>query len=208
MASTHANVLEGRWYTALQRLSDTVLLSVIWVVACLPVVTAGPATAAMFAVVRRWDEGQDASVAPAFVRYFRENLRQGLISGIAGAAVASLLLADLMIAGALAPPIASSLGLIAVIAGVVVAATAVYLFPLMVTYDLPLRRLVRLALMFAIGKPATTLACLAVIGAGCALTYVFPLAPALAGSLVAGAVYRWSMRAVATTTTASEVSAS
>lgn len=208
MASTDANVLDGRWYAALQRFSDTVLLSAVWAIACLPVVTAGPATAAMFAVVRGWDEGRDVSAVPAFARYFRENLRQGLISGLAGVAVASLLFADLVIAGALAPPIASTLGAIAAVAGVVIVATSVYLFPLMVTYDLPLRRLVRSALMFAIGKPATTLACLAVIAAAGAATYVFPLTPVLAGSLVAGVVYRWSMRAVAATTVRSGVPAS
>lgn len=199
MASSDANVLEGRWYAALQRFSDTVLLSAVWAVACLPVLTAGPATAAMFAVVRGWETGRDVSAVPAFARYFRENLRQGLVSGLAGVAVAALLFADLVIAGALAPLAASTLGVVAAVAGVLVVATAVYLFPLMVTYDLPLDRLVRSALMFAIGKPATTLACVAVVAAGCAATYVFPLTPVLAGSLVAAVVYRWSMRAVATT---------
>lgn len=208
MASTDANVLDGRIYVALQRFSDSVLLSVVWVIACLPVVTAGPATAAMFAVVRGWEEGRDVSAVPAFARYFRENLRQGLITGLAGAAVAALLLADLVIAGALAPPIASTLGVLAAVAGIVVVATSVYLFPLMVTYDLPLRRLVPSALMFAIGKPATTLAGLVVVAAACAVTYVFPLTPMLAGSLVAGAVYRRSMRAVAATTMRSGVAAS
>lgn len=197
MASTQASVLEGRLYLALQRFSGAVLLSTTWVVASLPVITVGPATAAMFGVVRRWELGDDPAVFGTFIRYFRENLQHGLLTGLVGIAVTALLLADLVIAGALVEPFGSALAVSAAIGGVVVLAAAVYAFPLMVTYTMPWARLIRVSVMFAVGRPATTLTCLAVIVAAAAVTYVFPLAPLLAASLVAIAVHRLSMRAVA-----------
>lgn len=196
MEQTGSSVLESRLYVAAQRIARVVLVSVLWALVSVPLVTFGPATAALFAVVRRWRLGEDPALVPNFFRYFRENLRQGLASGLVLLATAALLLVNLVLTDALPPLAGSVFGLVAVVVGVAVLAGTTYHFPLMVTYDMPWWRLVRVAFIFAIGRPSATMLCLVLIGGTAALTYAVPVAPLLVSGLVASGVYRLSMRAV------------
>ena len=72
----------------LGRLVDLVGLSLLWLVFCLPVVTVGPASAALYQAVQRGVVQRDGSTYLCFFRSFRENCRVGI-----GASVAALLLA-------------------------------------------------------------------------------------------------------------------
>ena len=72
----------------LARLVDLVGLSLLWLVACLPVVTVGPAGAALYQAVRRGVVEREGSTYLCFFRSFRENCRVGI-----PAAVLALLLA-------------------------------------------------------------------------------------------------------------------
>ena len=47
-------MLEGRFYRRLETVTNYFLLNVLWLLACLPIITLYPATAAMFAVIRGW----------------------------------------------------------------------------------------------------------------------------------------------------------
>ncbi|UFU06139.1 YesL family protein [Ruania halotolerans] len=196
MEQTGPSILEGRLYIAAQRITRVVLLSALWGLISVPLVTIGPATAALFAVVRRWHLGEDPALVPNFLRYFRENLRQGLASGFILLVTAALLPVNLVLTDALAPRDGSAFGLVAVVVSMVVLAGVIYHFPLMVTYDMPWWRLVRVAFMLAIGRPSTTVLCLILIVGTAALTYAVPVAPLFVSGLVASGVYRLSMRAV------------
>ena len=73
----------GRIYRVLEIGTNVFLLNLLWLVASLPLLTAYPATAALFGVVRAWVRQEDPGVIAPFVRHFRENLRQSLLLGVA-----------------------------------------------------------------------------------------------------------------------------
>ena len=56
-------------------ITNLICLNVLWLVCCLPVVTAGAATAAMYYVIFRYITGQDDAVLKPFFRAFKENFR-------------------------------------------------------------------------------------------------------------------------------------
>lgn len=69
-----------RWSVILERLTSiwrAVGLTVLWFVACLPVVTAGAATVALVAVVRDDVLLRERPVLRSYLGYLRENLRVG-----------------------------------------------------------------------------------------------------------------------------------
>ena len=66
------------FFQDLARLVDIVGLSLAWTFLCLPVVTIGPATAALYHTVVKGLRGKDERVFLRFFRSFRENLKQGL----------------------------------------------------------------------------------------------------------------------------------
>lgn len=75
------NPEKGLW-SWLSTLVDICGLSIVWIFLCLPVVTAGPATAALyFAVVscvRKWESG----AFRAYFRSLRQNFKTGLLASL------------------------------------------------------------------------------------------------------------------------------
>lgn len=60
----------------LARVADLVILNVLWLLCCLPVVTAGASTTAMYHVVRHLQEESTSSVTRDFFRSFKSDFRQ------------------------------------------------------------------------------------------------------------------------------------
>ncbi|TWD84516.1 putative membrane protein YesL [Kribbella amoyensis] len=164
-------MLASRAYTAADRFTRVVALNVLWLVACVPLVTVGPATAAVFGVVRDWNRGLEPPLARSFLRYFRENFRQAFLLQLMG-------LVLFLPTGT-------------VVAAILVAVIASYAFTLMVGYDMSLPRILAASVRLAIGSPAATAKTLALLTLTAALTFVFPAAPLLMTAVVASSIQRW-----------------
>lgn len=55
--------------------TNLIVLNVLWLLGCIPVVTAGASTAAMYSVLLGYITGKDDAVLKPFLRAFRENFR-------------------------------------------------------------------------------------------------------------------------------------
>lgn len=64
-------------YFALLR--DWVILSALWAVCSLPIITIGPATAAIYYVTLKMVRQEQVSVTGAFFRAFKDNFKQGVV---------------------------------------------------------------------------------------------------------------------------------
>jgi len=197
MALACRSVLDGRTYAQLRRFARVVQLSLLWVLAALPVVTVVPATAALFGVVRDLSLAKEPPLARAFWRYFRENLRHALALEAVWLVVAAGVAVDVQIAPAMTELPALLLRTAAGVAALVVISSSVYALPLMVTYQLSFRRLLTASVVLAAGRPATTVKCLALVACAGMLSYLFPLAPLLIAALVAMSLYSWCARVFA-----------
>ncbi len=60
----------------LARVADQVIMNVLWLLCCLPVVTAGASTTAMYPVARHLQEESTSSVTRDFFRSFKSDFRQ------------------------------------------------------------------------------------------------------------------------------------
>lgn len=73
---------------SLSRITDLILLNLLFVLCSIPVVTLGPAAAAMYTVLFRMGTEQESGVVRPFFAAFGENLKQGLVLWIAELALA------------------------------------------------------------------------------------------------------------------------
>jgi len=88
------DVLDGRFYRWLEVFSN-LLLNLLWLLACLPIVTVYPATAAMFGVVRDWvSKKEDNGLLRTFLRHLKENLKQSFMIGVLWTLFGAALLLD------------------------------------------------------------------------------------------------------------------
>ena len=121
---------DGPVMSALTDLSTLVFLNILTVLCCIPVVTAGAALAAMHYVIMEMIEARGGSLAPEYIKRFRENLKNATPVWLILLAAAVFLYADYRIisGGQMGLPKAM---LIPIYAGMfVLAAVYVYVIPL------------------------------------------------------------------------------
>lgn len=82
---------------ALSRMTDMVFLSVLWFVCCLPIVTIGPATVAMYYVALKWARKEEVKIVATFFQAFKKNFKQAAIMNLMFLVVGAVLLADYFI---------------------------------------------------------------------------------------------------------------
>ncbi len=183
------NLLDTRVYRWLEVATDFFLLNLMWLVACVPVVTAFPSTAAMFGVARDWVRGKEGGLARAFASRFKENFVQGALVGVLWALFGAALLLDFSVAGRLPPGAEVVLKSLLVLATVLYASASVYLFPLMVHYEMGWKTLIKNSLLLSVGRLPTTAACLLFVAVMAVLTATLPILALITGSVTAYVVY-------------------
>lgn len=81
---------------AVLKFIDLLLLNALWVMTCIPVITAGLATTAAMDVVKRDIFGGEGTVVVDYFRALRVNGRQAFAAGLAYALVAAVLVVDIV----------------------------------------------------------------------------------------------------------------
>lgn len=86
--------LDSPIMVGLSRMADMVLLSVLWFVCCLPVITIGPSTTAMYYVALKMARGEGVKIAATFFQAFKSNFKQAAIMNIISLVLGAVLLVD------------------------------------------------------------------------------------------------------------------
>jgi uncharacterized membrane protein YesL len=184
------NILDSRVYRWLEVATDFFLLNLMWLVACLPVVTIFPSTAAMFGVVRDWVRQKEGSLTRTFVARFRENFGQSLLIGVVWTVFGVALVLDFLVANQLSYWPGVVMKSVLVLASSVYAFGSVFLFPVMVHYDTDWKTVIKNSLLLSIGRLPITIVCLVLVVVTAGLSVIFPFLLIITGSITAYFVYR------------------
>ena len=131
--------LDSPFMKFLTMVTNLVCLNVLWLLCCLPVITAGAATVAMYYVVFQYITKRDDTVVKPFFKAFKENFRSVTPVWILNLLIGLALAAEVFY---LSQGAENWLILVfAVLAFIYIGATS-YLYPLIARYDAPIRRAV------------------------------------------------------------------
>lgn len=89
---------DGPVFAIINRLSNIIVLNVLWLICCIPIITAGASTTALYFVSMKLVEGEDAHIARDFFRSFKENFFQGTLIWIGLLLFGAFIVYDLYIA--------------------------------------------------------------------------------------------------------------
>lgn len=168
-----------------------VFLNLLWLLGCVPIVTAFPSTAAMMAVAKEWSEGDERQIVGPFFTLFRKHFKQGLALGLVLIPIGAVLAVDVAYVFVSERTLLTYVVyVVTLLFGFVYLATLVFLFPLMITSHYGLRVLIWNSMLLGLGRLATTLKGLTLIAAAVALGYLLPFTVLASGSVVAYAIYR------------------
>lgn len=159
------NPEKGIW-AALSTMVDVCGLSILWLMLCIPVVTIGPATAALYYAVVKCVRPGEPGAFGAFFRSFRVNFRTGALASLVCAAAGALLACGVAVmwANRLASDAGGVLFAAYCVALVLPLGVLCWLFPLLARFTFTVKRLFITAFQLAVGHlPATVLAAALVV---------------------------------------------
>jgi uncharacterized membrane protein YesL len=169
------NPHESSLYRALEVFSSLLLLNVLWILACLPVITVYPATAAMFGVVGEWVREDERGVVRRYVALLKRDFAQSFGIGIIWTLLGVIVGTGVLEIRHMAPVLAIPAVLVLSFVGIAYLATTMFLFPVMVTYDLRWTRVLKNSLLIAMSFPLITLLCLVVIAGAGLIAFTIPI---------------------------------
>lgn len=162
--------------SALGKLADMFLISVLWLLCCLPVITIIPSTIAMYYVTVKVVRRDAGYVFQDFFRGFSQNWKQGVLLELIYFVIGVLLY--------LAYHFSQAAGLTSIIGKcyyafclmmiLFIACVTAYLLPVISRFRLSLFSAFRLALSFSFGNLVTLIPLLLTLAAGVAAVYIFP----------------------------------
>ena len=118
----------------LAQIPDLVVLNLIWMVCCLPVFTAGAATAALHTVTQAYAAGEENGIFRPFFRAFRNDFRQSTLLWLPILGLIAVLTVDFLYLAANGTGLRLLLWVPFLIIGTIVLVLTVYAFPLIARY--------------------------------------------------------------------------
>lgn len=154
--------LENPIWKFIGNLADFFLLSCLWYLCCLPVVTAGAATTALYYVTLKMARGQEGQLIPAFFHSFKQNLKQATALWVGYLAVGILLVLDLVICLQTSSVFAGAMFFTSVVLLACWALFITMLFPLVARCDNTIGALFKMGIAMALRNVMPVLAALMV----------------------------------------------
>lgn len=139
---------EAPFWQFMGTLARFTALNLVFLVTLLPIVTIGPAQAALYSTLFQYDEHDDIRLVHEYLKRFKREFKQGLISGLLLLALVAALIFGLAFWVAWDTNAAYVPLIVLVAATVAVLFLAEYLFPLQARFDNSIGRTWKLAAMF------------------------------------------------------------
>lgn len=154
---------------------DFMILNMVYLICCIPVITIGPATAALYQVTLREVRKEHGYLVRSFFRHFRELFFQGIFT--------FLFFAALLWAGAYALVFWSAFDtlsgtvafLLTLFLTVIILCALLYVFPLMARFQNRFLQTIENAFLFAVSNAGSSFLLLLIRILAAGLLYLFPV---------------------------------
>jgi uncharacterized membrane protein YesL len=184
------NGRNNKFYYTLNTMVDLFLLNLLWVVASLPLITFFPATAALFGVVRkRILKKETEGIFKSFIKMLKENFKQSFILSIIWSVLGIFLLMDYRLIHPGDSVVQLILFIILIIGILLFSMSSIYLFPIMVHFELSWKYVIRNAFFISLMNPVRTVLLMLIVGLGITILYFYPVTIFIICSFIAYAVY-------------------
>lgn len=149
--------IDGPVMGALGKIADFMILSLLWLVCCIPVITFGAATAALYYVTLKMARGEASGVAKLFFKALKENMKAGIVFILVFALAGAVLYLDYTLMLQLSGALGAVLRVVFMALGICCLLTALYTFPLQAQFVNTVKGTLTNALRFALRNLRITL---------------------------------------------------
>lgn len=180
--------MDNGFFTALSKFVDIIIISLVWLICCIPVITIGPATTSLYYAVVKVIRRERGYLVREFFHSFKLNFKNGLISGVLITLLFIILFFDRRFASGLEGTQGFvMLGIFNAMIFLLICVT-IYIFPLLSRFSVGVKQLFKTSVFMAMRHLPTTILLVIIIAAIILGTYIIPIAilisPALCTLLV------------------------
>ncbi len=155
---------DGRIMNFLSKLGDMFILNVLYLISCIPVVTIGAATTALYYNTLKMAENRESYIWREYWKSFRQNFKQATMIWMIMLFCISVLGADAFLLGGMSEAFGSVVALIVIVLGIFLIMTGVYVFPVLARFDNTVKNTFKNALIMAVRHLPSTIVIVALHG--------------------------------------------
>ncbi|MCI8805244.1 MAG: DUF624 domain-containing protein [Clostridiales bacterium] len=154
--------IDGPFFKYGTILADIIILTILWILCSLPLITVGISTTALFYVTTKQVSNREGYVTANFLKSFKINFFQGLLITIILAVIGVIVFTSIRFS-VLVPQLKEFILTLDYIAAFELIIVTLYIFPLMSRFDMKITELFKTAFFLANRHMFTTFTCLMLI---------------------------------------------
>ena len=178
---------------ALGKIGDMICLNVMWLICCIPIITIGASTTALYAVMLRMVKNEEGYIFRGFLKAFKSNFKQSTLIWLILLLLGIVWTVDFRVAGFIPGMAGIILSAIFLALGFILLSVMIYIFPLTARYENGIKATFKNALILTVAKLPYTFLMVAIVVAAVfaslwsAFTLLFslPLWLIIGGALIA-----------------------
>jgi uncharacterized membrane protein YesL len=151
-----------------------IALNFIFIICCIPIVTIGPALAALYQVIMRETRGEHGYLIRKYLQHFKEMFLQSFLTSILLGAIVLLLLFNVVFWNHMEGIIANIFIVLVYIMLLAAVCTVIYVFPLMARFKNGFFQTIKNAYYIALTNPIDTIKLLVIHALVITILYYFP----------------------------------
>ncbi len=175
------------------KIGDMICLNVMWLICCIPIVTIGASTTALYTVMLRLVKNEEGYIFRGFFKAFKSNFKQSTIIWLIILILGIVWTIDFRVAGLLPGTAGVVLSAIFLTLGFLLLSVTIYIFPLTARYENGIKATFKNALILTAAKlpytllmaAVTIVAVIASLWSTFTLMFSLPLWLMIGGSLIA-----------------------
>ncbi len=178
---------------ALGKIGDMICLNVMWLICCIPIITIGASTTALYTVMLRMVKNEEGYIFRGFLKAFKSNFKQSTLIWLILLLLGIVWTVDFRVAGFIPGMAGIILSAIFLALGFILLSVMIYIFPLTARYENGIKATFKNALILTVAKLPYTFLMVAIVVAAVfaslwsAFTLLFslPLWLIIGGALIA-----------------------
>lgn len=157
------NMMDNVVVRALSKLGDMICLNVMWLICCIPIVTIGAATTALYTVMLKLVKNEEGYVFRGFLKAFKTNFKQSTVIWLIILILGIVWTVDFRVAGLMPGTAGIVLSAIFLVLGFILLSVMLYIFPLTARYENSIKATFKNALILTVAKLPYTLAMVVIV---------------------------------------------
>ena len=148
---------------ALGKIGDMICLNVMWVICCIPIITIGASTVALYTVMLKMVKNEEGYIFRGFLKAFKTNFKQSTIIWIILLLLGILWTVDFRVAGVIPGMAGIVLRTLFLALGFILLSVMIYIFPLTARYENGIKATFKNALILTVAKLPYTFLMVAIV---------------------------------------------